>query len=130
MNYRILYLIGVGVALAAVFRLLGLYFVGEHSPLGVLAFLFVGLVAGWLVGHLMRRQVYGILGDIVVGVTGALLGGLLFSVLTPEVSYSLIGAIVVAFAGACLFIALVQALPPPSPVEPSPRSRRSTDTAT
>lgn len=116
MSYRILYLILAAVVLAALFRLLGLYFVGERSPLGVVGFLIVGLVAGWLAGQFMRGRGYGIVGDIVVGVIGALLGGLLFGVLVPGASFNLVGAIVVAFVGACLLIALVRALPGPSPV--------------
>jgi uncharacterized membrane protein YeaQ/YmgE (transglycosylase-associated protein family) len=116
MSYRILYLIGAAVVLASIFRLLGLYFVGERSPLGVVGFLIVGLIAGWLAGQFMRGHDFGIVGDIVVGVIGALLGGLLFGVLLPWTTTNLVGAIVAAFVGACLFIALVRALPGRSPI--------------
>jgi uncharacterized membrane protein YeaQ/YmgE (transglycosylase-associated protein family) len=44
-------------------------------------FILIGLAAGWLAGQLMKGGGFGIVGDIVVGVVGALLGGFLFSLL-------------------------------------------------
>ncbi len=45
---------------------------------GLLVILFVGLVAGWLAGKIVRGTGFGILGDIVVGILGALVASLLF----------------------------------------------------
>jgi uncharacterized membrane protein YeaQ/YmgE (transglycosylase-associated protein family) len=42
-------------------------------------FIIVGLVAGALAGRLVQGSGFGIVGDIVVGILGALLGGFLFS---------------------------------------------------
>jgi len=42
-------------------------------------FILIGLAAGWLAGQLMKGGGFGLVGDIVVGVIGALLGGFLFS---------------------------------------------------
>ena len=44
----------------------------------IVLFIVVGLVAGWLAGVLMKGSSYGVVGDIVVGVLGALIGGALF----------------------------------------------------
>ena len=44
-------------------------------------FILVGLVAGWLAGVLVKGGGFGAIGDIIVGVLGALLGGFLFGVL-------------------------------------------------
>lgn len=41
-------------------------------------FVLVGLVAGWLAGQLVKGGGFGVIGDIVVGVLGAVLGGFLF----------------------------------------------------
>jgi len=41
-------------------------------------FILVGFVAGWLAGQLMGGGGFGVIGDIIVGVLGALLGGFLF----------------------------------------------------
>jgi len=67
-------------------------------------FIVIGLVAGWLAGQLMKGGGYGVVGDIVVGVLGALLGGWLFSALGISSGGGLIGALVVATIGAVLFI--------------------------
>ena len=45
--------------------------------------LVVGLIAGWLAGLVMKGGGYGILGDIVMGIIGALVGGFLFGLLMP-----------------------------------------------
>ena len=50
------------------------------TPGGVLAWLVVGLLAGAIAGRLARGRGYGCLGDLVVGVVGAFIGGL---VITP-----------------------------------------------
>ena len=86
------------------------------EPGGIIAWLVVGLIAGWLAGQFMKGGGYGVVGDIVVGIVGAFVGGLLFSFLLPGSSVGLLGSIVVAFIGAVVLIALVRALPGRSPV--------------
>ena len=49
------------------------------SPGGIIAWLFVGLIAGWLAGLMMKGSGYGVIGDIVVGLIGSFFGGLLLS---------------------------------------------------
>jgi uncharacterized membrane protein YeaQ/YmgE (transglycosylase-associated protein family) len=67
-------------------------------------FILVGLVAGWLAGQLMKGGGYGIIGDIVVGVVGALLGGFLFRSFGVSLGGGLLGAIIVATIGAVVLI--------------------------
>ncbi|HSC76067.1 MAG TPA: GlsB/YeaQ/YmgE family stress response membrane protein [Pseudomonadales bacterium] len=67
-------------------------------------FIVVGLVAGWLAGLLMKGGGFGVVGDIVVGVLGALIGGFLFSSLGASAGGGLIGSIVVATVGAVILI--------------------------
>jgi uncharacterized membrane protein YeaQ/YmgE (transglycosylase-associated protein family) len=86
------------------------------EPGGILAWLIVGLVAGFLAGQVMKGGGYGVIGDIIMGIIGAFVGGLVFSFLLPGSEVGLIGSIVVAFIGAVIFIALVRALPGRSPV--------------
>ena len=85
------------------------------EPGGLLMWLLVGLVAGWLAGQFMKGSGYGLVGDIVVGIVGAFVGGLLFGVLMPGSSVGLVGSIVVAFVGAVLLIAILRALSGRSP---------------
>jgi hypothetical protein len=50
----------------------------EHSCPVILI---VGAIAGWLAGQVMKGGGYGLLGDIIVGLIGALIGGIIFSAL-------------------------------------------------
>ena len=78
------------------------------EPGGLIAWIVVGLIAGWLAGQFMRGGGYGIIGDIIVGIVGAFIGGLIFSLLLPGSSVGLIGSIVVAVIGAVILIALLR----------------------
>jgi uncharacterized membrane protein YeaQ/YmgE (transglycosylase-associated protein family) len=64
----------------------------------------------------MKGGGYGLIGDIIMGVVGAFIGGLLFSFLLPGSSVGLLGSIIVAFIGAIVLIGLIRALPGRSPV--------------
>jgi len=86
------------------------------SPGGIIAWLLVGLIAGWLAGQFMKGGGFGIVGDIVMGIVGAFVGGLLFSFLMPGSSVGMIGSIVVAFLGAVVLILAIRALPGRSPI--------------
>lgn len=87
--------------------------------MGILSWIFVGLIAGWLAGVVMKGRGYGILGDILIGIVGALIGGYLatglFGVADPVNGFNA-GTLVVAFLGSIVTIALVRLLPGPSPV--------------
>ena len=75
----------------------------------VLWWLVVGLIAGFLASRVMRGGGYGIVGDIVVGIIGAFIGGWLAGLLGLG-SFGLLGTIVVAFIGACILIAILHAV--------------------
>lgn len=68
----------------------------------LLVILFVGIVAGWLAGQIVRGAGFGLIGDLIVGVVGAFVASLLFPRLglhlgtgiVSEIIYSAIGAIV------------------------------------
>ena len=82
------------------------------DPGGVIAWLVVGAIAGWLAGMFMRGGGYGLLGDIIIGIIGAFIGGFVLSLLGIGGSAGLIGSIVVAFIGAIVLLALLNALSP------------------
>ncbi len=75
----------------------------------VIWWLFVGLIAGFLASVVMRGGGYGVVGDIIVGIIGAFIGGWLFSLLGVGAG-GLIGSIIVAFIGACILIAILRAV--------------------
>jgi uncharacterized membrane protein YeaQ/YmgE (transglycosylase-associated protein family) len=67
-------------------------------------FILIGLAAGWLAGQLMRGGGFGLVGDIVVGVIGALLGGFLFSTFGLSTGGGLLGSLIVATIGAVVLL--------------------------
>jgi uncharacterized membrane protein YeaQ/YmgE (transglycosylase-associated protein family) len=78
---------------------------------GILAWLLVGLIAGWLAGVVMRGGGYGIVWDIILGLIGSVIGGVVCS-LFVEGTVGFWGSILVSFVGACILIAIVRAIAP------------------
>lgn len=66
-------------------------------------FLLVGIIAGWLAGEIFRGSGFGLLGDLVVGVIGALVGGFLFN-LIGITAYGTIGSLITSVIGAMAFL--------------------------
>ena len=73
----------------------------------ILWFLFIGLIAGWLAGVIVRGGGFGVVGDIVVGIIGALVGGFLFRMFGIT-AYGTLGAIVMSVIGAVVFISAIR----------------------
>ena len=73
---------------------------------GLVIFLAIGAVAGWLAGMLMKGGGFGLLGNIVVGIIGAVVGGFVFGLLGIAAG-GLVGSIITATAGAVLLVYVV-----------------------
>ena len=83
--------------------------------MSILSWILVGLIAGWLAGVVMRGGGYGVLGDIIVGIVGALVGGFLATNLLGApgaVDGFNLTSIIVAFLGAVITIAILRAINP------------------
>jgi uncharacterized membrane protein YeaQ/YmgE (transglycosylase-associated protein family) len=81
--------------------------------MSILAWIVVGLIAGWLAGRVMRGGGYGLLGDIIIGVVGGLLGGWLASSVLhigAAVSGINVESILVAFVGAIILLVAIRLL--------------------
>ena len=74
---------------------------GTH---GIIMWLIIGAIAGWLAGSLVKGGGYGLIGDIIVGIVGAFLGGWLAGVLGITIGGGLIASIITATVGAILLI--------------------------
>jgi uncharacterized membrane protein YeaQ/YmgE (transglycosylase-associated protein family) len=75
--------------------------------MGILTWIVVGLIAGWLAGKVMTGGGYGLVGDIIVGVLGGLLGGFIAtSVLHIDAAMTgfNLESILVAFFGAVVLL--------------------------
>jgi uncharacterized membrane protein YeaQ/YmgE (transglycosylase-associated protein family) len=79
----------------------------DISLSGLVWWLVVGLIAGFLASLVMRGGGYGIVGDIIVGIVGAFIGGFVASLLGIGAG-GLIGTIIIAFIGACILIAILR----------------------
>jgi uncharacterized membrane protein YeaQ/YmgE (transglycosylase-associated protein family) len=80
------------------------------EPMGFLAWLVVGAVAGWLASLVMKtNRQQGLLMDIVVGIVGAVIGGFLFNQLgTAGVTGFNVWSIFVAFIGAVVLLGIIR----------------------
>jgi uncharacterized membrane protein YeaQ/YmgE (transglycosylase-associated protein family) len=70
-------------------------------------FLLIGLAAGWLAGKLMKGHSFGLLGNLVVGIVGAVLGGFLFH-LVGIMAFGLLGNLISATVGAVVLLFILQ----------------------
>ena len=68
--------------------------------MGIIAWLVVGLIAGWLTGKIMGGPGKGVLMDIIVGLAGAMAGGFLMGLLGFKPEGGLIYTVIVAVLGA------------------------------
>ena len=69
-----------------------------------LVFLLIGAIAGWLAGILLKGRGFGLLGNIITGVIGAVLGGWIFDVLGISVGGEWVGEVVTATIGAVILL--------------------------
>ena len=77
---------------------------------GLIWWIVVGLIAGWLAGKVMKGGGFGVLMDIVIGMVGAIIGGWVFGLLGIYSNGGLIGSVLVAFVGAVIFLWLVRTI--------------------
>ena len=71
---------------------------------GIIAWLIIGGVAGWLAGLVMQGGGYGLIGDIIIGIIGSVVAGWLFGSLGVAPGAGLIGSIIAAAIGAIVLI--------------------------
>lgn len=81
--------------------------------MGLLTWVIVGAIAGWMAGKVMKGSGFGLIGNIIVGVVGAMVGGWLagtiFNVQNAISGFNL-NTIVVAFLGAVVVLYVVRLL--------------------
>jgi uncharacterized membrane protein YeaQ/YmgE (transglycosylase-associated protein family) len=77
---------------------------------GIIVWLVVGAIAGWLAGQLVKGGGFGLIGDIVVGIVGALIGGWLAGVLGISIGTGFIASIITAVIGAVILLVILRAI--------------------
>ena len=80
------------------------------EPMSLLAWIVVGLIAGWLASQVVPSR-FGVIGDTIIGMLGALVGGFLFEQFgsTGTTGFS-IWSVFVAFVGAVVLLVLIRAV--------------------
>jgi len=76
----------------------------------IIVFLLVGLIAGCFAGSIMKFKVIVLIGNMVIGIIGAFLGGYLFDLVGFFWIAGLIGSIVKATIGAVILLAILKAI--------------------
>jgi uncharacterized membrane protein YeaQ/YmgE (transglycosylase-associated protein family) len=80
----------------------------QLSNESIIVILFVGLIAGWLAGKIVRGTGFGIIGDILVGIAGALIASLLFPKLGIRLGTGLLSEIIYSTIGAIILLLIVR----------------------
>jgi len=73
----------------------------------LLCFLLIGLAVGWLAGRIKTDQSSGLVGNLAIGVIGAVLGGFILPLVGLS-AIGLLGSLTCATAGAILLLLLFQ----------------------
>ncbi len=79
--------------------------------MGILSWIIVGLIAGWIAGLIMKSRGFGLLGNIIIGILGGLIGGWLAGALlnVPDpVSGINLETILVSILGSVVLIAIIR----------------------
>jgi uncharacterized membrane protein YeaQ/YmgE (transglycosylase-associated protein family) len=74
----------------------------------ILVILLVGLIAGWLAGHLVRGTGYGLIADICIGIIGALIGSWLLPQFGIHLGAGIVSSIIVATIGAVILLVVLR----------------------
>ena len=78
------------------------------SNQSLLVIIVVGIVAGWLAGHVMRGGGFGLIGDLIVGLIGAFIGDWLLPRLGIHLGVGIVALIVNAFVGAVVLLLILR----------------------
>jgi len=78
-----------------------------YIPQSVIAWIIIGLIAGWLAGTVSRGRGFGCLADIVLGMVGAVMGGWIFTKL-GILGGGLIYSIAAATLGAIILVVIAK----------------------
>jgi uncharacterized membrane protein YeaQ/YmgE (transglycosylase-associated protein family) len=74
----------------------------------LLVIILVGLIAGWLAGQVMRGSGFGLIGDLIVGLLGALIGDWLLPRLNIHLGAGIVALIINAFVGAIVLLLILR----------------------
>ncbi len=94
-------------SLAAMFFQSDHYYVVGVSSRGLLGWIIIGLLAGWIAGHVTRGRGFGCIVDVILGLIGAVIGGWIFTRLGIG-AWGFWGSLAAATVGAILLVAIAR----------------------
>ena len=68
----------------------------------------VGIAAGWLAGQVTKGGGFGLVGDLIIGVIGAFVGGFLFNALGVSAGANTLGSLITATVGAIVLLVVLR----------------------
>jgi len=77
------------------------------DPTGIVIWLVIGAIAGWLAGVIMKGYGFGLIGNIIVGIVGAVIAGWLLPRLGIYIGGGIVGAIINAVIGAVILLFVI-----------------------
>jgi uncharacterized membrane protein YeaQ/YmgE (transglycosylase-associated protein family) len=75
---------------------------------GIIIWIIVGAIAGWLAGMVVKGGGFGLIGDIIVGIVGAVIAGWLLPQLGIAIGTGIVAAIIDAFIGAVILLVIIK----------------------
>jgi uncharacterized membrane protein YeaQ/YmgE (transglycosylase-associated protein family) len=78
--------------------------------MGIIIWLIVGAIAGWLAGLVVKGGGFGLIGDIIVGIVGGLIAGFLLPRVGLFIGGGFIGDIINAFIGAVILLLIIKVI--------------------
>ena len=76
--------------------------------MNIIIWLIIGAIAGWLAGQIVKGGGFGLIGDIIVGVVGAVIAGFLFPRLGISFGGEFIGAVISSTIGATILLVILK----------------------
>src|SRR6266849_10643892 len=80
------------------------------NPGGIFLWIILGLLAGFLATRVVRGPHFGLIGDLVIGLVGAFLGGLVADLLFPNSTFHFWATLLIAVIGAIVLLAILRLL--------------------
>ena len=77
------------------------------EPTGIIIWLVIGAIAGWLAGQIMKGGGFGLVGDIIIGIIGSIIGGWIFGTYVVGLS-GIPGAIIGSTIGAVVLLFIIK----------------------
>lgn len=70
----------------------------------LVSFVVIGILAGWIVGKILKGRGFGFANNLLIGIVGSIVGGVLFWILGFGPPRNMVGSLVTAIVGALIFL--------------------------